>query len=181
MPPAQLPLIAKIWFALVTPIVLIDGLFVLNRQPVGSNAPHPLANTVPFNFWLIYEKYDRRYAPNDDAFVVAQSYLNLMEIALGLVAIALSFLKKDDLAIKLAALVCCMTFYKTVLYFVMDIVEGGKYTKHNSMKDQIQFVIIPSSFWLIVPAYIPLRLPRLAEAGHRGGAKEAGQEQEVER
>ncbi|CAD2215508.1 hypothetical protein AGDE_04290 [Angomonas deanei] len=47
-----------------------------------------------------------------------------------------------------------MTFYKTVLYFVMDIVEGGKYTKHNSMKDQIQFVIIPSSFWLIVPAYI---------------------------
>lgn len=155
MAPAKLPILAAIWFASVTPIVLVDGIFVLKRQPAtAADLTHPLSQTFPFNYWLIYEKYDRRYAPNDDAFVVAQSYLNMVEVFLGLMTLVLAFAGNHSCAIKLAFSVALMTFYKTVLYLLMDIVEGGAYTHHNTQKEQLLFVLLPSSFWLLIPGII---------------------------
>ncbi|EPY24526.1 hypothetical protein STCU_07136 [Strigomonas culicis] len=155
MAAAKLPLLASIWFAVVAPVVLVDGIFVLKRQPVGAaDLTHPLAETFPFNYWLIYEKYDRRYAPNDDAFVVAQSYMNMIEVVLGLVTLALSLVGEHSCSIKLAFTVALMTFYKTVLYFLMDVVEGGIYTHHNTQQEQFLYVILPSSFWILIPGII---------------------------
>lgn len=153
---ASLSKLALVWFTLVTPIVLIDGIFVLTRAPASaSDHTHPLADTIPFKYWTIYAQYDRRYSSNDDAFVVAQSYLNLAEVALGMVAVVLEVaLKAHGAALKLAIVVCMMTLYKTIIYYVMDVVEGGTYTKHNSPREQFLMVTLPSSFWVIVPAFI---------------------------
>lgn len=152
---AKLSKLAIFWYIMVTPVVLIDGIFVLNRAPANSPNPrHPLADTIPFSYWTIYERYDRRYAPNDDAFVVAQSYLNLLEVFLGLVILFLALCGAQGSAIKLSIVVSMMTLYKTILYFVMDIAEGGKFTKHNSFQDNCLMVLLPSSFWILVPGII---------------------------
>ncbi|KAL7697048.1 hypothetical protein N2W54_001268 [Lotmaria passim] len=153
MPQAGLPLLAAVWFSAVAPVVLVDGIFVLTRS-LDASVPHPLSQVFPFKYWLIYAEYDRRYGPNDDAFVVAQSWLNLVEVALGLLAVLLSFCRANNAAVKLALLVATMTLFKTVLYYVLDIVEDGKYTKHNTFFEQLTMVIIPSSFWIIIPAVI---------------------------
>jgi len=86
-----LPTLAKCWFLVVAPIVAIDATFVLYRAS-NANEPHPLGETIPFKYWTTYAVYDRRYAPNDDAFVVAQSWMNGIEVLLGLVAVLLSFM-----------------------------------------------------------------------------------------
>lgn len=39
-----------------------------------------------------------------------------------------------------------MTLYKTVMYFMMDVVEKGKYTNHNAAMQKIMMILIPSSF-----------------------------------
>ncbi|KPA80928.1 hypothetical protein ABB37_04328 [Leptomonas pyrrhocoris] len=153
MPQAGLPLLAAVWFSAVAPVVLIDGIFVLTRS-LHAKVPHPLSEVFPFKYWLIYARYDRRYGPNDDAFVIAQSWLNLVEVVLGLLAVLLSLRRASNAAVKLGILVATMTMYKTVLYFMLDVAEEGRYTKHNTLIDQLTMVVIPSSFWIIVPAVI---------------------------
>lgn len=181
MPQAGLPLLAAVWFSVVAPVVVVDGVFVLTRS-LDVNIPHPLSEVVPFKYWLIYAQYDRRYAPNNDAFVVAQSWLNLVEVALGLVAVMLGLLRANNAAVKLAILVATMTLFKTVLYYVLDIVEEGLYTKHNTFAEQFAMVIVPSSFWIIVPAVIIKQCFRILTLVHvpekKGKAKAAQQQQQ---
>ncbi|KPI87685.1 hypothetical protein ABL78_3223 [Leptomonas seymouri] len=153
MPQAGLPLLAAVWFCAVAPVVLVDGIFVLTRS-VDATVAHPLSDVFPFNYWTLYSKYDLRYAPNDDAFVVAQSWLNVVEVVLGLLAVMLSLCRAKNAAVKLGLLVATMTMYKTVLYFAMDIAEGSKFTKHNTLFDLLSMVVIPSSWWIIIPAII---------------------------
>lgn len=153
MQQATLPLLATVWFVVLAPIVVIDGIFVLTRATSPGGA-HPLGDTVPFSYWAIYAKYDRRYAPNDDAFVVAQSWLNIVEVVMGLLTALLGLCKVNNLAIKLAIVVNMMTLYKTVMYYLIDIAENGKYTHHNTFQEQLLMVILPSSFWIIIPCII---------------------------
>lgn len=151
MAKVTVPKLALLWYALVTPVVIIDAIFVLQRSKSG---PHPLAEVVPFNFWVLYAEYDKRYSPNDDAFVVVQSYLNLVEVTLGVLVLLLALFRSRLPAVKLSLVVSAMTIYKTVMYFAMDVVEGGKYTAHNSIPNQLMMVMVPSSFWVVIPSII---------------------------
>jgi hypothetical protein len=180
MPQAGLPLLAAVWFSAVAPVVVVDGLFVLTRS-LDPAVPHPLRDVLPFNYWMMYAQYDHRYGPNDDAFVIAQSWLNLVEVGLGLLVVLLSLCHAKNAAVKLAILVAMMTLYKTVLYFALDIAEEGKYTKHNNFFEQLTMVVIPSSFWIIVPAIIikkclrVLALTNVPE--HRGKSNSKNQDE----
>ncbi|RNF08217.1 cholestenol Delta-isomerase [Trypanosoma conorhini] len=169
----ELPLLAKLWFLLTAPVVLIDGVFVLTRSSSPS-VPHPLADTPPFNWWVLYATYDRRYAPNDDAFVVVQSWMNMLEVALGILALVLSHRGSVVEGLQLALVVSVMTLYKTVLYLAMEVVEGGKYTKHNSTFDTLMMTVLPSSFWIIVPAMLIVQCGRRL-SGAVPGSKAAPQ------
>ncbi|KAF8283618.1 putative Emopamil binding protein [Trypanosoma cruzi] len=151
-----IPLFAKLWFILTAPLLLIDATFVFTRSS-STGVPHPLADTPPFNLWVLYSTYDRRYAPNDDAFVVLQSGMNILEAALGLFAFLLAERGKAIASLKLALVVGVMTLYKTLMYFSLEAIEGGKYTKHNSTFDALMMVALPSSLWIIVPAAIILQ------------------------
>ena len=60
-------------------IVLWDASFVLNRPASFSNL-----------IWYPYRDYveiDKLYGDMDDAFVVAQSYMNIVEASMNLVAL----------------------------------------------------------------------------------------------
>ncbi|CAG9576712.1 conserved hypothetical protein [Leishmania major strain Friedlin] len=153
MPQATVPLLAKIWFLAVAPVVILDAIFVLTRAK-SVNLPHPLAEVVPFRYWAIYAQYDRRYAANDDSFVVVQSWLNLVEVAVGLFVTLLAICDAQNVAIKLAIVVCLMTLYKTVFYCLIEIAEGGKYTRHNTVQEKLTMLIAPLSVWIVVPSLI---------------------------
>ncbi|GET89757.1 hypothetical protein, conserved [Leishmania tarentolae] len=153
MPQATLPLLAKIWFLAVTPIIIVDAIFVLTRAK-SANVPHPLAEVVPFRYWTIYAQYDRRYAANNDPFVVVQSWLNLVEMAMGLLVTLFAMCRAQNIAIKLAIVVCLMTLYKTVFYCLVEIAEGGKYTQHNTLQEKLTVLIAPLSVWIVVPSVI---------------------------
>ncbi|ORC91697.1 uncharacterized protein TM35_000052930 [Trypanosoma theileri] len=155
----RLPLLAQFWFLVSAPVVIIDAIFVCMRSKLGDT-PHPLADTPPFNYWMIYATYDQRYAPNDDAFVVVQSWLNLLEVFLGLLAVLLSWRGNPSCSIKLALIVSVMTLYKTIMYLLMDVVEGGKYTHHNEPMDTLKMVVLPSLVWVVMPAVVIMQCVR---------------------
>lgn len=147
-----LPTLVNTWFVVTSIVVAIDAAFVLLRPatlPGGA-----LSETQPFSTWGIYAQNDKRYAALDDGWVVLQSYLNIGEVALQLAAVALSVAGATQAAVKVAAAVSLATLYKTVIYFGMEIAEGGKYTSHLTPVGLFVNVILPSSFWIIIPALI---------------------------
>lgn len=149
-----MPFLATLWFMATTPIVMVDAIFVLTRALPESCADpriHPLEKYFPFKLWSVYASYDNRYYPNDDAFVTVQSYLNLLEVILGLLAVVLTLLKFHRAGLGLGMIVSVMTVYKTVMYFLMELMEDGKYTKHNTMMENSIMVWLPSSFWIVIP------------------------------
>lgn len=152
-----MPSLATAWFVMTFPIVIIDAAYVLLRAPPGTYADplrHPFGDVLPLSLWNLYAEHDHRYASNDDAFVVAQSYLNLAEAALGLLALMVALLGFYRAGLVTAIVVSLMTVYKTVIFFLMDFVEKGKFTNHNSLEDKIKFIWAPSSFWIIIPSII---------------------------
>nr|CCC94763.1 unnamed protein product [Trypanosoma congolense IL3000] len=152
----RFPAVAAWWFLLTAPVVVLDAFFVLTRSD-SRGMEHPFGKVWVLRPWTLYAKYDMRYAPNDDAFVVAQSWVNLLEVALGLAAVVLSAGRRTECALKVAVCVSVMTLGKTVLYFVMDVVEKGKYTNHVRWLDKVFMVIMPSLLWIAVPALIAFK------------------------
>jgi len=148
--------LSYIWFTLATAIVSIDLTYVLTRPSFeGVKTPeHPLARTFPFDQWVYYSTFDKRYAPNDDTFVIVQSWCNLFECLLQLTAVVASLSGLYKFAHKTALVVCVMVAYKTVMYGMMEHFDNSKYTKHNPTGTLVQMVIIPSSFWIIFPVYV---------------------------
>ena len=133
--------LSVLWLLVSIPIVLIDATFVMSRpESLG-------ATTLPFSGWVLYTQYDKRYADAVDGFVRMQSWLNYVEVALQGVAVMLD-------SVKLALLVSVMTLYKTVMYFLMEEADHGKFTKHNTTVDWLKMVFIPSLFWIVFPAYV---------------------------
>lgn len=148
--------LAITWFLLTSIIVSIDLVYVLTR-PNDASKRHPLSSNYVFAQWEYYSTFDKRYAVNDDAFVVVQSLCNAVEIVFQLFAVLLHAAGKYTTANTLALVVSVMTLYKTVMYGMMEHFEGGKYTNHNSTADLIQMVVIPSSFWILIPGVIVLQ------------------------
>lgn len=152
-----LPRLAIIWFIFVVPVVILDASYVLLRAAPGemaSPAIHPMHYFPLFQPWNVYAKYDHHYQASDDAFTPCQAVLNLCEITLGLAAIAIDMLEYHKGALILGIMLCTMMIYKTIIFFLMDVFEGGEYTKHNTFQDKLLMIWIPSSFWIIIPAIL---------------------------
>ena len=173
-----LPTWITTWIFLTTIIVIWDALWVLfARYHIDSpSSPyHTLAKAV----WQPYELYisvDRRYADKGDGFVVAQSWVNLAELLLAMYAAFLNHRRCQEAKLW-AFLSSFATFLKTFIYFGCEIwstvspsdgpAHAFHYTWHN---DEFSFwilFVLPSSFWLVIPALISVVLgSHIAEALH---------------
>jgi hypothetical protein len=144
------------WFLIGGLICTFDGLFVLLRPrslPGGDLATSgPLAPI--FQGWHKYIEVDKRYADMDDAFVVLQSYLNMFEIAVGFIAVALSLSGARAMAHRVAIVISAITMEKTILYLALDYAEGLKYTKHNDTFTLVTMWLIPSCLWILFPLMV---------------------------
>lgn len=150
-----LPRWIVLWLAIAAVVVTWDALFVLNR-------PASMPGGALHFLWLPYARYimvDHRYGDLHDPFVTAQSFINLVEVALGLLALRLHQQRRAG-AVVLAYSVSLMTLAKTALYFLMDAVAGFAQTRHNSLAMLIPYYLMTNGVWLVFPALVVASLGR---------------------
>ncbi|KAJ4455450.1 putative emopamil-binding protein [Paratrimastix pyriformis] len=139
----KLPTFAKIWFLLTVIICTWDASFVLLR-------PYSLPGGKWHQIWKPYALYitmDRRYGDVNDAWVATQSYLNLFENIVYLMALFSS----GATAFVLGFSCSLLTAWKTVIYFGIEIVSGYQYTGHCTPAQFWTGFIFPSSIWIVAP------------------------------
>lgn len=145
-----------VWLCVTAVIQAYDALFVI-LGPI-SHAGGPLAGLWPGH--LLYARFDHRYA-DFDAFGTAQSCANLVEVVVAIIAVRLA---ARFSGVILALVLCVATFWKTVLYFAVEISDGLEMTRDALDRgDFLGFFFIavfPNLFWLAIPLTAVIVLAR---------------------
>jgi len=134
------------WLVITSIVCLYDASYVLLR--LFGSAEHPV--WAPYK---MYVKVDKLYENLEDDFVVCQSYMNLVEVALNIFALGLLRSGDSKAASVIALMVNTMTGSKTVLYHLMEIQSGFKNTGHNSWATFAGQYLLPNGVWVVVPLY----------------------------
>jgi hypothetical protein len=135
------------WLTVSSFVVLWDVGFILAR-------PHSMEGGKYSHIWAPYPNYynvDLAYADLNNPWIVAQTYGNIVESALNLFSVLLYFQGSVRLASVVAMNSTMMTFWKTVLYWVVEYCANFVNVGHNTTFDMIFVFIIPNGFWLVVP------------------------------
>jgi hypothetical protein len=99
----------------------------------------------------MYGKSDPKYLDQKSGFVLAQTYVNILEMFLGAVGILLHLGGSVQNALLLAFTSNLMTLSKTVLYFLMDFFDataGGQNVFHKAPEPIYYLFNVP---WIIIP------------------------------
>ena len=103
--------------------------------------------------------YSMRGYQSNDIFPVVQNVGAVLENVLNFVTIYYSY-NNDPLAILLAYTVTAFTFWKTVLFLLVEVCSGFANTGHNKWYPWITMYALPNGIWIIVPLYLLLTLGR---------------------
>ena len=147
-----MPRWATTWAIVGSLVCLWDATYVLLR-------PRTMAKGDLFDFYLPYAKYitvDPLYGNLQNAFVLAQSWVNLLEITMALTSVVLyHLLGRRNLACLLLLIASVMTWSKTVLYFIHDYFHRPLHPQDPSidiaMVEHIFLFVIPSLIWIVFP------------------------------
>ena len=153
--PRPLPAWTALWFAIAIPVVSWDAAFVFLRP--ASMPGQSLAWLFPG--YDTYTRVDGRYADLADDFIVAQSILNILESAIGLLFLVL-FFRRARAAVLVGFTVSVMTLGKTLLYFTCEAAQGFASLAQASAGETLLYFVIPNGLWILVPGLIVWR------AGH---------------
>ncbi|TPX35097.1 hypothetical protein SmJEL517_g02479 [Synchytrium microbalum] len=109
----------------------------------------------------LYGKVDKVYSQEayyrGDGFGTAQTWMNVVELAFQFGGIYL-VVKKHPAGALVVATAQLMTFWKTVLYFLADILGGFDNTKQNDAWTFLSLYLIPNGMWLVFPGFISAKL-----------------------
>jgi hypothetical protein len=116
-----------------------------------------------------YIMHDKRYGDLTDPFVVAQSVVNLVELALGVYAVILHMTPRNRPTAMIFALVASvMTWSKTVIYFTIEYCGEMNYTGHNNGFEFMVFFFLPSFVWILMPMLATFSISsRLTAVAHQ--------------
>jgi hypothetical protein len=152
------------WLIFSAIVQAYDAAFVLTKP--WSDVGGPLGFLWPGHH--LYATYDGRYA-TFDAFGSAQSWANLVEVA---VIVWVLFCRRPAVRQIAALVVCVATFWKTVIYFLVEICGHLGYTRHmlaaGNVKGFLGITVAPNAIWLVFPAAAALTLARKIAAGMSG-------------
>ncbi|GAA2004651.1 hypothetical protein GCM10009739_14410 [Microbacterium ulmi] len=150
------------WLTISAIIQTYDALYVL-LGPV-SHAGGPLAGMWPGH--VFYSSFDHRYA-GFDAFGSAQSWANLVEV-IAIVWVLVHRRRWSGVVVGL--IVSVATFWKTVIYFLVEASSGLEMTRQSLERGDIvgflMVALLPNLFWIVIPAIVIVSLGR---AAHRVG------------
>lgn len=143
---------ATAWAVISSLICIWDATYVITR-------PRSMANGDLFHIFTPYAKYitlDPLYGNLDNAFVLAQSYMNYAELTIALFSVILYHIfRRRNLGCLILLIVSVMTWSKTVLYFIHDYIERPLHPQELPVEIEIWeyllLFIIPSSLWVIFP------------------------------
>ena len=152
--PLYCPKLIPIWLVITSLICTWDSAFVLLR-------PRSLPGGDLHKYFFPYAKYikiDRMYGDMQNPFAESQGYLNVAEIVLNLVSLALLYLFNDKskqiLGTLLALIVNSFTFWKTVLY----VVFGEHFADHSDQFGYVFLYLVPGGVWIVLPFICILQL-----------------------
>lgn len=144
----KIPTFAIIWIILGSILGIWDALFVLTR---------PMSMKDGSLFWLFtpydtYVQLDPSYADLQNPFVLAITYLNCIEIALGLISLVIYRYTPHfrDSAVILLLLTSMATLSKTALYLLHDHLLGSDVT-NMSTSDYLSYFLVPNTTWILLP------------------------------
>ncbi|KAJ7582544.1 hypothetical protein C8J56DRAFT_222209 [Mycena floridula] len=147
-----------LWFAITIPIIFWDAgyCFMRPRSMEGGDL-HFL-----WKPYAIYQNVDLVYGlpalREGNGFTNAQSLLNLVENALNILYLYLAHVVDWPASNLVAFTSVSLTLSKTVLYWAQEYYCGYCAVGHNSLRDLIQYWIIPNGIWLVVPSMIVFTL-----------------------
>ncbi|MCO1659750.1 hypothetical protein [Pseudonocardia humida] len=161
VPPAthggpRLPTWIVAWLTVSAVVQAYDACYVL-LGPL-SHAGGPLVALWPAH--VFYGTFDHRYA-QFDAFGSAQSWGNLVEVVLILWAL-LHARRWSGLVV--ALLVSVATFWKTVVYFLVEAASGLEMTRHSLDRGDLTgfllVAVLPNLLWIVFPLAVIIVLGR---------------------
>lgn len=163
-PDLRLPRWIVVWLWVTALIQAYDALFVV-LGPI-SHAGGDLAWLWPGH--LLYARFDHRYA-GYDAFGTAQSCANFVEVVVAFIAIGM---RERFAGVILALILSVATFWKTVLYFGVEIASGLAMTRDAIDRGDVLgfffIAVFPNLFWLAIPLTAVIVLARqIARVGRR--------------
>lgn len=155
-PPLLVPRWIAVWFVVTALIQTYDACYEL-LGPL-SHAGGPLAWFWPGH--VFYSSFDQRYA-QADAFGSAQSWANLLEV-IALIWV-LTHLRRWS-GVVLGLIVSVATFWKTVLYFLVEASSGLEMTRQSLERGDIagflSVAVLPNLVWIVVPFAVIVVLGR---------------------
>lgn len=164
----RLPTWVVAWFVVTAIIQTYDACYEL-LGPL-SHQGGPVAWLWPGH--VFYSTFDARYA-GFDAFGSAQSWANLLEVVV-LVIVLLRV--RHWSAVVLGLIVSVATFWKTVLYFLVEASSGLEMTRHSLEQGNIvgflMVAVLPNLFWIGIPLAVIIVLGRQV---YRVGVRVLGQ------
>ncbi len=153
-----IPRFATIWIAVGSVICIWDACYILSR---------PASMFKGSLFWLFqpYAKYitlDPLYGNLNNSFVIAQSYVNCIEVIFGLLSIILFHycrtIGMKNFSSLLLLLVSVATLAKTILYFINDIVDiplhPDQHPDNIPLFDYFFLFLLPNITWVLLPSAI---------------------------
>jgi len=148
----------SLWFLLTAPIIAWDvGYCFMRPRSMEGGDLHWI--WAPYS---IYQNVDLVYGlpalEHGDGFTNAQSLLNVIETLMNLAYLYAAHVSAWPPAPLIGFTAVAMTLAKTVLYWAQEYYCNYCAVGHNSLKDLIQYWIIPNGFWLVVPSFILWRL-----------------------
>jgi len=161
---SRLPRWVVIWFVVTACIQTYDACYEL-LGPL-SHQGGPVSWLWPGH--VFYSTFDQRYA-SFDAFGSAQSWANLLEV---IVLVVILFRTKRWSGVVLGLVVSVATFWKTVIYFLVEASSGLEMTRHSLEQGNIvgflMVAVLPNLFWIVIPLIVIIALGRQI---HRVGVR----------
>ncbi|WP_127472737.1 hypothetical protein [Microbacterium sulfonylureivorans] len=152
----RMPTWVIVWLTISAVIQTYDACYVL-LGPLSHDGG-PLAALWPGH--VFYGSFDHRYA-QFDAFGSAQSWANLVEVIV--IVWALLHAKKWS-GVVVGLLVTVATFWKTVIYFLVEASSGLEMTRQSLERgDLVGFLmvaVLPNLFWIVFPLAVVIALGR---------------------
>ena len=147
-----MPRWATAWAIIGSFVCLWDATYIVTR-------PRSMEKGDLFHIFFPYVKYvtlDPLYGNLQNAFVIAQSWMNYVEVSLTLSSVFLYHAAgQRNLSCFILLVASVMTWSKTVLYFVHDYFERSLHPQDLSIQipiwEYLFLFIIPSSIWLLLP------------------------------
>ncbi|CAF0977531.1 unnamed protein product [Rotaria sordida] len=143
---------ATAWAIIGSLICIWDATYVIVR-------PRSMANGDLFHIFFPYAKYitlDPLYGNLQNAFVIAQSWMNYVEITFTLLSVIVYHVNgRRNLGCLILLIVSVMTWSKTVLYFIHDYFERPLHPQKLPIEietwEYLFLFIIPSLIWVVLP------------------------------